>query len=60
MTLTLQWAHLIQFLVDSLLNIWMMDQVKEGPHEAGRGGLHSGQEEINQAVEEGIVTLGMK
>ena len=34
------------------LNLWVVQQEQEGPHQAGRRCLHSRQEQVDEAVEE--------
>jgi hypothetical protein len=49
-------SDLIQFPMHSLLDLRVVNHVEEGPHEAGRGRLHAGQEEIDHAVEKSVIT----
>ena len=49
-------SYLIQLLVNLFLDIRMVQQVQEGPHQAGGRRLHAGQEEVDQVVEQRVVS----
>ena len=38
------------------LDFRMVEEEQEGPHQARGGGLHAGDEQVNQVVEQSVVT----
>ena len=49
-------TNLVQFLVNFSLDIWMVQQEEESPHETWRGCLHASKEKVNHVIEECKVT----
>ena len=47
--------YFVQFSVNFSLNFRVVQQEQEGPHQAGGGGLHAGQEEVDHSIEERVV-----